>query len=564
MSIKTIDKNGLDAEKTEWFHLDPIHPEQLDKLPPCSANCPSGVNIRDWIAKIAQRDGTGLSKEEAYAQAWYAIVEYNPFPATMGRICPHPCEADCNRMDKDGAVAVNALERFVGDWAISQGLSLPVLEVETKSESVGVIGSGPAGLSFAYQMQRRGYAVTVYDLHDAPGGMLRYGIPEYRLPRHVLEAEVSRISDLGVRFEMQTRVGADLALSELQSRHHVLFVGLGAQIGRALGVAGEEGAGIWTGTDFLRRHNSGENMEIGARVVVVGGGNTAIDVARVARRKGADVTILYRRTREAMPAIDLEIDEALKEGVRIEYLSSPTAVVRTDSGDLAGVQVQRVRLSEPDDSGRPRPIPVDGAVHTMLASSIVTAISQEPDWSSLDALHPAGGWLQPVDRADGPILAGGDVTGLSIASHVIAQGKAAAERIHARMRNLPESKIRLDGAVIGKEHMKTDLYPESPRVSIPEAEIEDRLADPAREITATISEDEFLREVGRCLSCGSCFGCQHCWMYCNGRGFTRIESPVPGRYFVLSLDMCEGCGKCIDVCPCGYLGVLTENAGREG
>ena len=207
MSIKTIDKNGLDAERAERFHLDPIHPEQLDKLPPCSANCPSGVNIRDWIAKIAQRDGTGLSKEEAYAQAWYAIVEYNPFPATMGRICPHPCEADCNRKDKDGAVAVNALERFVGDWAIEQGLSLPVLEVETKSESVGVIGSGPAGLSFAYQMQRRGYAVTVYDLHDAPGGMLRYGIPEYRLPRHVLEAEVSRISDLGVRFEMQTRRG---------------------------------------------------------------------------------------------------------------------------------------------------------------------------------------------------------------------------------------------------------------------------------------------------------------------------------------------------------------------
>lgn len=563
MSMKTTDQEGRDAATTGGYRFEPIRPEQLDKLPPCRASCPSGANIRDWIAKIAQHDQAGLSKEKAYANAWCAIVEYNPFPATMGRICPHPCEADCNRKDKDGAVAVNALERFIGDWAIEQGLSLPVLEADTKSESVGVIGAGPAGLSFAYQMQRRGYSVTVYDRHKAPGGMLRYGIPDYRLPRDVLKAEVTRITDLGVRLEMQTRVGTDLALSELQSRHHVLFIGLGAQIGRHLGVAGEEGSGIWTGTDFLRRHNSGENIPIGTNVVVVGGGNTAIDVARVARRKGADVTILYRRTREAMPAIDIEIDEALKEGVRIEYLSSPTAFVRTDSGDLTGVQVQRMRLCEPDDSGRPRPVPVDGAVFTVLASSIVTAISQEPDWSSLDALHPEGGWLQPADRADSPIVAGGDVTGLNIASHAIAQGRAAAERIHARLRGLPEPKVELNGAVVGKENVKTDFYPTSPRICIPELEVEKRMADPTREVSATISEGEFLHEVGRCLSCGSCFGCQHCWMYCNGRGFTRLESPLPGRYFALSLDLCEGCGKCIDVCPCGYLGALGEEARCE-
>jgi NADPH-dependent glutamate synthase beta subunit-like oxidoreductase/Pyruvate/2-oxoacid:ferredoxin oxidoreductase delta subunit len=563
MSMKTTDQNGRDATTTGGFRFDPIHPEQLDRLPPCRANCPSGANIRDWIAKIAQHDQAGLSKEEAYAQAWSAIVEYNPFPATMGRICPHPCEADCNRKDKDGAVAVNALERFIGDWAIEQGLSLSVLEADTKSESVGVIGAGPAGLSFAYQMQRRGYAVTVYDRHEAPGGMLRFGIPDYRLPPDVLNAEVTRITDLGVRLEMQTRVGTDLALSELQSRHHVLFIGLGAQTGRHLGVPGEGGTGIWTGTDFLKRHNSGENIPIGTNVVVVGGGNTAIDVARVARRKGADVTILYRRTREAMPAIDLEIDEALKEGVRIEYLSSPTAVVRTDSGDLTGVQVQRMRLCEPDNSGRPRPVPIEGAVFTVLASSIVTAISQEPDWSSLDALHPEGGWLQPAERADSPIVAGGDVTGLNIASHAIAQGRVAAERIHARLRGLPEPKVELNGAVVGKERVKTDFYPTNPRVSIPELEVEKRMADPTREVSATISEDEFLHEVGRCLSCGSCFGCQHCWMYCNGRGFTRLESPLPGRYFALSLDLCEGCGKCIDVCPCGYLGALGEESRCE-
>ena len=557
--MKTIRQDGFDPVTTSAFCFEPIRPEQLDKLPPCRANCPSGTNIRDWIATVAQHDQVGLSKEEAYTRAWYAIVECNPFPATMGRICPHPCETDCNRKDKDGAIAVNALERFIGDWAIEEGLSLPVLEADAKSESVGVIGAGPAGLSFAYQMQRRGYVATVYDRHKAPGGMLRYGIPNYRLPRKVLEAEVTRISDLGVRLQMQTRVGTDLALSTLQSQHHVLFIGLGAQTGKQLGVAGEEGSGIWTGTDFLRRHNSGENIPLGTNVVVVGGGNTAIDVARVARRKGADVTILYRRTRDEMPAIDIEIDEALTEGVRIEYLSSPTAFFRTDSGDLTGIQVQRMRLCEPDDSGRARPIPIEGAMFTVLASSIVTAISQDPDWSSLDALRPEGEWLQPADRPDSPILAGGDVTGLNIASHAIAQGRAAAERVHARLRGLPEPKIEPNGAAIGTERVKTDFYPTSPRVSIPELEVEKRLADPAREASATISEDEFLQEIGRCLSCGSCFGCLHCWMYCNARGFTRLESPLPGRYFALSLDVCEGCGKCIDVCPCGYLGVLASD-----
>lgn len=562
--MKAIDEDGRDAATTEAFFFEPIRPEQLDKLPPCRANCPSGVNIREWIATIAQRDCIGLSKEAAYARAWQAIVKYNPFPATMGRICPHPCEVDCNRKDKDGAVAVNALERFIGDWAIEQGQSLPILETDAKSESVGVIGAGPAGLSFAYQMQRRGYSVTVYDRHAEPGGMLRYGIPDFRLPRDVLKAEVARIADLGVQLRMQTRVGTDLALSELQSRHPVLFVGLGAQTGRHLGIAGEKGIATWAGTEFLRRHNSGENILMGTNVVVVGGGNTAVDVARIARRKGADVTILYRRTRAEMPAIDIEVDEALKEGVRIEYLSSPVAFTRSDSGDLTGVRVQRMKLGEPDESGRARPVPVEGAAFTVLASTVVAAISQEPDWSSLDTLHSGGdGWSQPAGQTDSRISAGGDVLGLNIASHAIAQGRAAAERIHAHLRGLPEPKAGLEGAAIGQERVQTDFYPTTPRVSIPEVDVEERLADPAREVCATVSEDAFLQEAGRCLSCGSCFGCQQCWMYCNAQGFTRLESPSPGRYFALSLDVCEGCGKCIDVCPCGYLGRFADEPNRE-
>jgi NADPH-dependent glutamate synthase beta subunit-like oxidoreductase/Pyruvate/2-oxoacid:ferredoxin oxidoreductase delta subunit len=555
--METDEQRRSEPALTGEFRLEIIQPEQLDKLPPCRAGCPSGTNIRDWIAIIAQHDRIGLSKEEAYARAWSRIVECNPFPATMGRICPHPCEADCNRKDKDGAIAVNALERFIGDWAIQQGLSLRVLEADAKPESVGVIGAGPAGLSFAYQMQRRGYAVTVYDRHPAPGGMLRYGIPDFRLPRHVLEAEVDRIVDLGVRLEMDARIGMDLPFSDLRARHEVLFVGLGAQAGKDLGLVGESGVDTWTATEFLRRHNCGEDIPIGTEVVVVGGGNTAIDVARVARRKHANVTILYRRTRAEMPAIDIEIDEALKEGVRIEYLASPIAFIRTDSGDLTGIQVQRMRLGEPDASGRPRPVPIEGAVSTVLASTVVNAISQEPDWSALEELHRTGDWLQPADQPDGAISAGGDITGLDIASHAIAQGRAAAERMHARLRGLPEPQSEPKGTAIDGEHVETDFYPEDFRVTTPEVEVERRLSDPHLEVSATISEDEFLNETKRCLSCGSCFGCQHCWMYCNAQGFVRLESQAPGRYFVLSLDACEGCGKCIDVCPCGYLGALS-------
>lgn len=535
------------------FQLKLRRPEQVAKLPPCQSHCPGSGDIRSWVGVIAQRGKTGLTVEQAYAKAWRILVAKNPFPATMGRVCPHPCESGCNRNDKDGAVAINALERFLGDWALGQRLPLPLEISRDAAESIGVVGSGPAGLSFAYQMARRGYAVTVYEKHAKPGGMLTYGIPEYRLPESVVGAEIQRIVDMGVRVALDTAVGRDISVAELHERHVLVFLGIGAQKGRVMDIPGEDGPGVWAGTTYLALVNDGMPMALGGRVAVVGGGNTAIDAARAARRQGAEVCLLYRRTRAEMPAIASEVDDALREGVRIEYQAAPIEIVR-DGGVVRAVRVQTMDLGEPDASGRRRPVPIAGSIRDIPVDAVVAAVSQAPDWDGLDAVQPA------ATRAAAPsdnwirddVLAGGDVLGLGVASLAIAQGRMAAEAAHARLRGLAPAQPG-PSEPISASRVKLDYYRAVAPTEPPRRPPDEWLARPDDEITGTISESQFLDEVGRCLSCGLCFGCQHCIMYCNPCGFTRIAEPRPGAYFALALDRCEGCGKCIEVCPCGFL-----------
>jgi NADPH-dependent glutamate synthase beta subunit-like oxidoreductase/Pyruvate/2-oxoacid:ferredoxin oxidoreductase delta subunit len=538
------------------FHLKLRQPEQLAKLPPCQSHCPGSGDIRSWVGIVAQREKIGLTAEDAYARAWRVLVEKNPFPATMGRVCPHPCEAGCNRNDKDGAVAINALERFLGDWALGQRLPLPRETSAAATESIGVIGSGPAGLSFAYQMARRGYPVTVYESHAKLGGMLTYGIPEYRLPERVVGAEIQRILDLGVRVELDTAVGRDITVAELHERHALVFLGIGAQKGRLMDIPGEDGPGVWAGTTYLELVNDDQPVALGGRVVVVGGGNTAIDAARAVRRQGAEVTLLYRRTRAEMPAIASEVEDATREGVRIEYLAAPIEIVR-DSSVVRAVRVQTMALGEPDASGRRRPVPVAGAVQEIAADAVVVAVSQEPDWEGLDGVEREGARCASRSGAwiGEDVLAGGDVVGLGIASLAIAQGRLAAEAAHARLRGLADTDTA-PSEPISSARLRLDYYPGVAPTEPPRRPSDKWLASPDEEITGTISEQDFLNEVGRCLSCGLCFGCQHCMMYCNPCGFTRIAEPRPGAYFALALDRCEGCGKCIEVCPCGFLSPL--------
>jgi NADPH-dependent glutamate synthase beta subunit-like oxidoreductase/Pyruvate/2-oxoacid:ferredoxin oxidoreductase delta subunit len=541
------------VETYDGTSLPLIRPEQLEKLPPCQARCPNGTDIRGWVGIIAQHRKFGITMEEAYTRAWGRLVEFNPLPASVGRICPHPCESACNRSTKDGAVAIHTLERFLGDWALAEELPLPLVEEEQQAESIGVIGSGPAGLSFAYQMARRGYPVTIYEKRSRPGGMLAYGIPRYRLPDDILAREIDRILALGVTLQLGRHVGKEVSVAALRERHRMLFFGIGAQRARRLSIPGEEGPGVWSGTTYLSLRKCGQAVSLGRRVAVIGGGNTAIDAARMARRDGAEVVLLYRRTRAEMPAAATEVDHALTENVKFEFLCAPKALIR--GGDrLRALIVERMALGDADTSGRRRPVPVAGADYELEVNAVIVAVSQEPEWESLGPISadakqvPGDGFGKVADDS----WAGGDAVGAGIASLAIAQGRRAAEAVHASLRGLTLA-ARDARAPVTMGDFKPDYYAPCAPLTPPQRPSDQWLSEPDLEIDQTIDEVSFLREAERCFSCGLCFGCQQCWMYCNPSGYVRIAQVSPGAYFALSLDKCEGCGKCIEVCPCGFL-----------
>lgn len=529
-------------------------PYGIKKIPTCQAHCPAGNKVREFVTALALAEKLGKSQDQALEEAFYLYADTSPFPATMGRICPHPCQATCNRDQKDGGVNTNQIERSVGDYGLEKNLKLKKVTDEKRSEKVAIVGAGPAGITCGYHLARNGYKVTVYEASDKAGGMLLWGIPRYRLPADILEKEIQRVLDLGVELKLNTRIGSDIPFEKLQAEYDAVFLAIGAHRGKKLHVEGEDAENVFSGVEFLNRIHHGHEIEVGDNVIVVGGGDTAIDAARICRRLGATTTIVYRRTIKEMPAIEDEIEEAQNEGVKLEYLVAPIGFEK-ENNHITHMKCQRMELGEPDESGRRRPVPIEGSEFEIPATTVIAAISQEPEFEGFEALREGRDWFKIDEhgkllKGDGSIFAGGDATDLALATTAIGHGRLAAQAIDFRLRGLEMPKPP-EEPVTDPKKMRLDYFDKVERIEQETLPIEERLADMIAEVNKGISREQAFEEAKRCMSCGYCFGCEQCWIMCQEQAV--IKPKEKGQAFTFDLGKCNGCDKCAEVCPCGYI-----------
>ncbi|KAB7662795.1 NAD(P)-binding protein [Sutterella seckii] len=535
----TLDVGSSLANRTgSWRTLRPVY---VNRLPPCNAKCPAGEKCRDWLF---------LAQSGDYEGAWKEIVEDNPFPAVMGRVCYHTCQTACNRGDLDEPVGINAVERFLGDHALRLGWKLPQ-PAEANGKRILVVGAGPAGLSAAYHLRRMGYAVHVVESAETAGGMMRYGIPKYRLPREVLDAEIARIEALGVEFEFGREV-SDLAAEMKAGGYAAAFIGAGASLAHRAYIPAGDAAHIMDAVSLLRSVESsspGEEPLLGRRVVVYGGGNTAIDVARTAKRLGSEPIVVYRRTRERAPAHAFEIEEALEEGVSMKWLSTISEAER------GTIRIEKMKL---DESGYPQPT---GEYETIEADSLVLALGQETNLSFLSALPDLKvekGSVVVDERmmtSVPGIFAGGDVVpGDRNVTVAIGHGKRAAKAMDAWLRGeMPGEKAPADPATF--EKLNTWYYADAPQKIRPQLDIVRRQTT-FEEVLEGLTEENALFEARRCMSCGNCFECDNCYGVCPDNAVVKLG---PGRKFRFNYDYCKGCGICANECPCGAIEMVRED-----
>ncbi len=639
MSDQTPTFTRYEAGETEddWdledkiFKMDTSYkcPTYIHKTPPCQGSCPSGHEIRGWLA-IAR----GMDKPPVEGMAWqeYAfqrMADANPFPATMGRVCPAPCEAGCNRNEVDDYVGINAVEQYVGDWANENNIKLANVGADT-GRKIAVIGGGPAGLAAAFFLRREGHSVTLFEANDKLGGMMRYGIPGYRTPRDMLDTEIGRITEMGVDVHLSTRVGKDITIKELEDGFDAIFWALGAQTGRPLPVEGWEGTeNCINGIEFLDAFNKGWVLGTANRVVVVGGGDTSIDVASVARRLGhitnvaetehSDGTLIDFTAKDAasvvtregmkatltslfpieqMTAAEHEREDAKREGVDIKGGVMPLEVIKDESGKAIAL-----KMCECDMKGG-RPEPREGTEFEIECDIIISAIGQAGDFAGIEDMDAGRGFIDIASdyRVKGreKHFAGGDIIKPHLLTTAIGHGRIAAQTITdflddgdiAKRPSVDVSHFNLlaelhqrgkDPAEFDHEPTRetdsadfsvhnyedrgasqiikhTELYKghfpyeeRGVRDSIT-IEGEDVLGNFEERIIA-YSEEQAQKEGERCMSCGMCFECDNCVIFCPQDAVFRVKKDdrTVGRYVDTDYGKCIGCHICADVCPTGYI-----------
>lgn len=513
-------------------------PQYIDYLPPCNNACPAGENIQAWL---------GLAQEGRYAEAWQKLVEENPLPAVHGRVCYHPCEDHCNRTFIDTPVSIHAVERFLGDKALEEGWEIQ-MNVPSSGKKVLIVGGGPSGISAAYHLRRAGHEVEIREAGPVLGGMMHFGIPPYRLPRNILDTEIQRIVNLGIKVTLNHKVENLLAEKEAGG-FDAVFVAVGAHLSKKVDIPSRDAGQILDALTFLKDTETGNAPKLGRKVAIYGGGNTAMDAARVAKRLGYEPLIIYRRDREHMPAHSFEADEALAEGVKINWLRT-----------IKEINEQEIKVEVMEVNAEGKPVGT-GQFETLEADALILALGQDSDISFLQnianiSFDPDGRVVVGPDMMTGAkgVFAGGDmVPSERTVTVAVGHGKKAARYIDAFLRNTTYQKAPKH-PVVGFERLhiwyKT-FAPQSPQPQVPEAV---RVQD-FREVLGGLSEAAARFEAQRCLSCGNCFECDGCYGACPEDAVIKLGK---GNRYRFDLSKCTGCAVCFEQCPCHAIEMVAE------
>ncbi len=519
-------------------------PLYVDLLPPCNQSCPAGENIQAWL---------DLAQTGKYREAWGALVRDNPMPAVHGRVCYHPCESGCNRAELDAPVSIHAVERFLGDLAAKKDWSFKI-EAPPSGKRILIVGAGPCGLSAAYHLARLGHAVEIHEAGPLPGGMMHFGIPAYRLPRAELMGEIRRIEAMGVKIVLNRKV-EDVLAEKSAGNFDAVLIAIGADVGKHVEIPARDAVRVLDAVSLLRDARMGEAPRLGRRVVIYGGGNTAMDAARTARRLGAEeALIVYRRDRAHMPARAFEADEALEEGIKIKWLSTIK--------EIAGADLT-VEIMVLDEKGRPQPT---GRFETLTADAVLLALGQETDSAFLRRVPGIefgadGMVLVSPDMMTGHpgIFAGGDVIpGERTVTVSVGHGKRAARHIDAWLSGGRYEKPA-KAPVVRFDMLHLPVYSDADPRSQKTLSAAARVSG-FEEVVRGLEENEARFEAQRCLSCGNCYECDNCYAACPEDAILKLG---PGRRYRVDYDKCTGCAVCFEQCPCHAIEMAAEPQGVD-